>query len=79
MEEPRFKLIKEFLKKEGIALADLHTSGHATVEDLKAFANALKPKTLIPIHTFCADRYNDLFDNVQLLRDKEVLAIRVFH
>jgi len=41
-----------------------HTSGHATVKDLKAFANALKPKQLIPIHTEYSGKYKDLFDNV---------------
>ncbi len=28
-----------------------HTSGHATVEDLQAFAKALNPKMLVPVHT----------------------------
>lgn len=41
-----------------------HTSGHATVKDLKAFANAFKPKQLIPIHTEFGGKFKDYFDNV---------------
>ncbi len=46
-----------------------HTSGHATAQDLKKFATALKPKRLVPIHTELASAYNDLFDNVTELND----------
>ncbi|MGC2422789.1 MAG: MBL fold metallo-hydrolase [Nitrospirota bacterium] len=48
-----------------------HTSGHATVEDLKTFAAALKPKMLIPVHTEHAERYSDYFENVVMLNDGE--------
>jgi len=43
---------KEYSAQKGLIIEQLHTSGHADVEDLKAFANALNPGTLIPIHTF---------------------------
>ena len=36
---------------DGIEYHYAHTSGHATVSDLQAFANALNPKVLVPIHT----------------------------
>jgi ribonuclease J len=29
----------------------IHTSGHATLEELKEFAQAIKPKKIVPIHT----------------------------
>jgi len=41
-----------------------HTSGHATVPDLKKFAAALKPKRLIPIHTEQPALYAEYFDSV---------------
>jgi ribonuclease J len=44
-----------------------HTSGHATVKDLQKFATALKPKTVVPIHTEHAGSYNTLFNNVVTL------------
>lgn len=46
-----------------------HTSGHATVEDLKTFAGALKPKMLVPVHTGCGDSYKALFSNVVVVKD----------
>ena len=62
---------KSYCKQKGIAIELVHTSGHATVGDLRAFSNALKPKALIPIHTFEADKYPNLFEKVKLLVDRE--------
>ncbi len=53
----------------------IHTSGHATLEDLQRFAKALKPKQLIPIHTEYKQRYLELFDSVKLLGDGETLHL----
>lgn len=53
----------------------VHTSGHATVDKLKRFADALNPKVLIPIHTFKANSYLKLFDNVKLLSDGKELCL----
>lgn len=61
--------------KRGIEIEYVHTSGHAIVEDLKTFASALNPKTLIPIHTFRADQYKELFSNVKVLNDEEALVL----
>ena len=46
-----------------------HTSGHATVEELKKLATALKPRMLVPIHTEHGERFHDLFDNVTTVHD----------
>ncbi|MDU0460589.1 MAG: MBL fold metallo-hydrolase [Geobacteraceae bacterium] len=46
-----------------------HTSGHATVEDLKKFAGELKPKMLVPVHTECGESFSALFNNVVMLHD----------
>jgi ribonuclease J len=54
----------------------VHTSGHATVDDLKKFVRAIKPKTLVPIHTFNPEKYSDLFSNVRMLKDGEVFDVR---
>jgi ribonuclease J len=49
----------------------IHTSGHASVADLKRLAAAVRPKMLIPIHTFEAKRFPELFRNVMLRQDGE--------
>ena len=66
---------KAYCAQRGLVIEQAHTSGHATIEDLKAFAHALNPKALIPIHTFYVDRYKELFSNVRILKDKERLAL----
>jgi len=48
----------------GVPFETLHTSGHASVGDLKRLAAAIAPKRLIPIHTFEARRFPELFNNV---------------
>jgi len=66
---------RKFCKSKGLKLEYIHTSGHAATEDLKTFASALKPKNLIPIHTFEGAKYLDLFKNVKILKDKEELCL----
>ncbi|MGO9258338.1 MAG: MBL fold metallo-hydrolase [Bryobacteraceae bacterium] len=53
----------------GIPFDIIHTSGHATIADLKRLATAVNPKALVPIHTFEAERFPALFDNVVLRQD----------
>jgi ribonuclease J len=62
---------KSFCKDKGLSLEYIHTSGHATIEDLKSFANAINPKALIPIHTFDAEKYPAFFKNAKVLKDGE--------
>ena len=66
---------EEYCSKKGLIIEKVHTSGHATIYDLKAFSDALKPRVLIPIHTFEAEKYPGLFQNVKLLKDGEVFLI----
>ena len=49
----------------------LHTSGHASVADLKRFAAALAPRALVPVHSFETSRFGDFFDNVVQRDDGE--------
>lgn len=66
---------KGYCKQKGMAVEPVHTSGHAIAGDLRAFADALKPRALIPIHTFEANKYPNLFDKVKLLADGEAYKV----
>jgi ribonuclease J len=55
----------------GIPFEIIHTSGHASIADLKRLAAAVHPKALVPIHTFEAERFPALFQNVVLVNDGE--------
>lgn len=46
-----------------------HTSGHAPINDLQRFANAMNPRYLIPVHTKYPQDYVDIFHNVRLLNN----------
>lgn len=59
------------LEALGIPLKVLHTSGHASVPDLKRLAAAVAPRALVPIHSFRPQDYAGLFDNVVLREDGE--------
>jgi len=61
----------EKLKAHGIGFEVIHTSGHASIPDLKRLAGAIAPRVLVPIHTFEADRFPSLFENVVVRRDGE--------
>lgn len=55
----------------------LHTSGHAYVETIGKLIRLTNPKTIIPMHTECADDFGKIpefaayRDKIKVLRDKE--------
>ena len=53
-----------WLEDNGIPWQVIHTSGHASLVDLQRFAAALKPRRLVPIHSFETNRFAEFFDNV---------------
>jgi ribonuclease J len=63
--------LKADCEARGIPFEVIHTSGHASIADLKQLAAAANPKALVPIHTFEAERFPALFDNVILRQDGE--------
>jgi len=63
--------LREWLAKHKIAKESIHTSGHASPSDLKRFADALNPSRIVPIHTFMPEKYQELFENVELHINKE--------
>jgi len=67
--------LEPFLESCGIPLTEVHTSGHAYVKQLRELINALKPRFIIPIHTFYPEMYLDLFTNVIQLIDGEVFNL----
>jgi ribonuclease J len=55
----------------GVPFEVIHTSGHASISDLKRLASAIAPKALVPIHTFEGDKFADFFENVVRRADGE--------
>jgi ribonuclease J len=67
--------LQEFLTAKGIKLTEIHTSGHAYVRQLEKLFKALKPRHVIPIHTFYPEKYTELFSNVVQLKDGEIMEL----
>jgi ribonuclease J len=75
LEQPDGVELKSWFDQGGSKAAHIHTSGHASVAELKAFAAAMKPRKLIPIHGVAWDTQGGGFSNIVRLRDGEPLAI----
>lgn len=59
--QERGSALQADLAERGIPLAHAHTSGHASILDLKRLAEAIAPRQIVPIHTFHADSFPELF------------------
>jgi ribonuclease J len=57
------------LESAGFTLESLHTSGHATVSDIRRVIKDLDPKKLIPIHTMHPDTFYDFSDRTERKKD----------
>lgn len=66
LEEPSGRRLRGWLEERGIPLMLLHSSGHATVEDLQRLASAVAAKQVVPVHTTQALRYHELYDDVRV-------------
>ena len=67
----------DFLVGKGMLEKQIHTSGHADQDALKRMIEVLKPKNLVPIHTFEGDDYEKIFTGtkVQKINDNEPITI----
>lgn len=76
-QEPMMRNFGAYLFKNGIRKLQLHTSGHAFEADLLRFAKAVRPKTLIPIHTCHPEKYENILQGfpVRRLDDGEVANV----
>jgi ribonuclease J len=71
LETPSGLKTQELLERAGAPLVRLHSSGHANVDDLRRFADAVAADRVVPIHTDQPHAYERLFDAVEVRRDGE--------
>jgi ribonuclease J len=69
LREASSQALLAWLEEQGIPLHHVHTSGHASLPDLQAFAQALAPRKLVPIHSFQSSRFEEFFANVERKED----------
>ena len=58
-----------YLKKVGFSLEALHTSGHATIPDLRRVIDGLDPQRLVPIHTMHPDAFRGFSSKTEFMQD----------
>lgn len=51
----------EYFENRNFTIHKIHTSGHADIDTLKQMVEAIKPKSIIPIHTFNGNEYQKIF------------------
>ena len=63
------QIFEKALENAGFSLEMLHTSGHATVVDIRRVIDGLDPQKLVPIHTMDPDAFRDFSDKTELKDD----------
>jgi ribonuclease J len=71
LKEPSGQQLLERLTDNCTDLFQMHTSGHASVTDLKRLVAAVAPRKVVPIHSEATDRYDKLFPSVDRHSDGE--------
>jgi len=74
MKKGNTKKFLQYLENRKFTIHSIHTSGHADIDTLKKMVEAIKPKNIVPIHTFNAGDYSIIFNcPIILLKDGEIL------
>lgn len=61
----------DWVKRHGLELIKCHTSGHASVLDLRRLRNAFACATAVPVHCAEPERFAKTFDRVRVHPDNE--------
>lgn len=67
--------VSRYAAVSGESIRHIHTSGHATVQDLHRLAVAFKPTRLIPMHTSSPQAFLKGFDHVCILDDGKTIEV----
>jgi len=67
--------MKSYFDNQGVEYYYIHSSGHARLADLKMFVEAVKPGTIIPIHTYHPELFQCFFGKVKMVEDGERVRI----
>jgi ribonuclease J len=67
--------VQKWFDDGGTRAEHIHTSGHASPSELRAFAQAMNAKHLVPIHGVAWDRDTEGFGSIRRLADGEPMAL----
>lgn len=69
LDQPRGQALAADLAERGIPLSHAHTSGHASIPDLKRLVEVIAPRQLVPVHTFEPERFPALFGSCVTIKE----------
>jgi ribonuclease J len=75
LSNPYHAEVLEWCRAGGAKIAHIHTSGHASPADLRAFAAAIRPKMTVPVHGVKWDEESYGFGTIRRLADAEPMMI----
>ena len=76
LQKSNTKKFIDYLTNRKFSIHKIHTSGHADTKTLKKMVEAIKPKNIVPIHTFEGAKYKDIFNEpIVELKDEETREI----
>jgi ribonuclease J len=75
LSEPDVAETLEWCRAGGAEIAYIHTSGHASPADLRAFAAAIRPRVTVPVHGVKWDEEAHGFGAIRRLADAEPMVI----
>ncbi|MEI6142285.1 MAG: MBL fold metallo-hydrolase [Mariniphaga sp.] len=76
MQKSGTKQFLDYLTNRNFTIHKIHTSGHADTGTLKKMVEAIKPKNLVPIHTFSSSEYQKIFTSTVIeMNDGETKEI----
>ena len=72
---PEYQKVEQAFAAVGATMGQVHTSGHASLDDLVDFSESLAPARMIPIHSDVWDQHLHRFSNVHRLMDNVPLTL----
>lgn len=75
LDDPARTGARDWCAAGGAEVLHIHTSGHASAADLRAFASAVGPRIIVPVHGANWDRGQDGFEGLTPLADGVVISL----
>ena len=75
LSDPYHAAPMEWCRGGGAEITRIHTSGHAAPDDLRAFAKAIGPKIIVPVHGENWDEEQHGFGCIRRLSDAEAMRL----
>jgi len=64
LKSPYNTAIQKVIDHYGLTPKIIHSSGHACIADIRRLIDAIMPKSVVPMHTFGANRFKEFFSDL---------------